>query len=41
MVFDDDIREIVCEGCDDNFCKRTEEDLIQCIKHLVENDEWR
>lgn len=33
----EDVIEIVCDGCDDGFCKRNEDDLLNCISHYKES----
>ena len=35
-MFIDDIKEVVCNGCDDNFCRKREDDILTCVSHYKE-----
>lgn len=35
-MFLEELREIVCDGCDDGFCQKRERDLLECISHYKE-----
>jgi hypothetical protein len=39
MSFLEDVREVICEGCYDNFCKKREEDLLYCMNRNKEESE--
>jgi hypothetical protein len=37
--FIEDVIEVICEGCYDNFCKKGEKDLLYCMKRNKEDSE--
>jgi hypothetical protein len=41
MTFKDDIINVLCNTCDDHFCKRNDDDIVSCISTIVERDEYR